>query len=92
MIHERYRLFILTALVKNDVLAWSDLKKLYQDVSDGNLQVHTKKLVSEGYVSRKKFLDKRNIPRSEFRITPFGRRALEQYLEHMRAIADAVKT
>ncbi|MFP4623438.1 MAG: winged helix-turn-helix domain-containing protein [Gemmatimonadota bacterium] len=89
LIHERVRLGIVSALAVNDALAFNDLKALL-DVTDGNLSAHARKLEEAGYLVCTKGYDGR-VPRTEYRITPTGRAALESYLEHMEALIRAVR-
>lgn len=89
LVHERVRLGILCALAVNASLSFNDLKALL-DTTPGNLSVHGRKLEDAGYVSCRKFFDDRT-PRTEFRITAAGRRALERYLGHMESLISAVK-
>jgi DNA-binding transcriptional ArsR family regulator len=84
VIHERMRLAIVSALAVNEALTFNELKALLK-TSDGNLSVHARKLEEAGYVSCSKFFEGR-VPRTEFRLAPPGRRALERYLEHMEAL------
>jgi DNA-binding PadR family transcriptional regulator len=58
--------------------------------TDGNLSVHARKLEDADYVACDKSFEGR-MPRTEYRLTPAGRRALEKYLVHMEAIIRAVK-
>ena len=90
VIHERLRLGIISALAVNDRLAFTDLRHLL-NTSDGNLSVHARKLEDAGYVQCHKGFEGR-VPRTEFRITPKGRRALEAYLNHMEALIAATRT
>lgn len=80
-IHERIRLGIVSALAINDSLSFNDLRRLLK-TTDGNLSVHARKLEEARYVTCNKFFDGR-IPRSEYRLTPTGRRALEKYIIQM---------
>jgi DNA-binding HxlR family transcriptional regulator len=80
-IHERIRLGIVSALAINDSLSFNDLRRLLK-TTDGNLSVHARKLEEARYVTCSKFFDGR-IPRSEYRLTPAGRRALEKYIAQM---------
>jgi len=84
LIHERLRLGILSALAAEKSLTFTELKKLL-DVSDGNLSVHARKLEDAAYVTCEKGFDGR-VPRTEYRITAAGRKALEKYLDHMEAL------
>src|ERR1043166_1900679 len=89
LIHERLRLGILSALAVNDTLSFNDLKKLMQ-TTDGNLSVHARKLEEAGYIACTKSFEGR-VPRTEYAITPGGRRALERYLDHMEALIRATR-
>ena len=84
LIHERLRLGILSALAVNESLTFNDLKKLNR-TTDGNLSVHARKLEEASYITCTKSFEGR-VPRTEYAITPVGRRALERYLDHMEAL------
>ena len=84
LIHERLRLGIVSALAVNDSLSFTDLKRLL-NTTDGNLSVHARKLEDASYVTCTKSFEGR-IPKTEYRLTGAGRRALEQYLDHMEAL------
>ena len=88
VIHERLRLAIVSALAVHDVLTFNELKAML-DASDGNLSVHARKLEDAGYLNCRKGYDGR-IPRTEYRLTANGRKALEQYLGHMEALIKRV--
>jgi DNA-binding HxlR family transcriptional regulator len=81
LIYERIRLGILSALAINESLTFNDLKRVLK-TSDGNLSVHARKLEEADYIRCKKFFDGR-VPRTEYRLTPHGRRAFEKYLRQM---------
>ena len=84
MIHERVRLGIISALAVNETLSFNDLKGLLE-ITDGNLSVHARKLEDAGYVRcTKSFVGRQ--PRTEFKLTSSGRRALETYLEQMESV------
>lgn len=89
LIHERMRLGIVSALAVNQSLTFNDLKQLLK-TTDGNLSVHTRKLEEAHYITCAKSFDGR-IPKTEFRLTATGRRALEQYLSHMEALIQATR-
>jgi DNA-binding HxlR family transcriptional regulator len=89
VIHERMRLGIVSALAVNDHLSFNDLKKLLK-TTDGNLSVHARKLEEAGYVTCEKYFEGR-MPKTEYRLTAPGRRALERYLDHMEAIIHATR-
>ena len=84
LIHERLRLGILSALAAEESLTFNDLKKLL-GATDGNLSVHARKLEDANYVVCEKGFDGR-VPRTEYRITSNGRKALEKYLDHMEVL------
>lgn len=81
LIHERIRLGIVSALATNDSLSFNDLKRVLK-TTDGNLSVHARKLEEAEYISCVKFFEGR-VPRTEYRLTAAGRRALAQYLDQM---------
>jgi DNA-binding HxlR family transcriptional regulator len=89
LIHERVRLGILSALAVNDTLTFNDLKALLS-TSDGNLSVHARKLEEAQYVACTKSFENRT-PRTQYRLTATGRRALERYLDHMEALIRATR-
>jgi DNA-binding MarR family transcriptional regulator len=89
LIHERLRLGMLSALAVNESLSFNDLKKLMQ-TSDGNLSVHARKLEEAHYITCTKSFEGR-MPRTEYSITPTGRRALERYLDHMEALIKSTR-
>jgi len=65
-------------------LSFNELKALLK-TTDGNLSVHARKLEDASYVTCTKSFEGR-IPKTEYRLTGAGRRALEQYLDHMEAL------
>jgi DNA-binding MarR family transcriptional regulator len=89
LIHERTRLAIISALAVNDSLTFNELKLLLS-VTDGNLSVHARKLEDAGYISCAKSFANR-LPKTEYRLSAAGRRALEKYLDHMEALIRATR-
>ena len=89
LIHERVRLGIVSALAVNRSLSFNELKGMLA-LTDGNLSVHARKLEEAGYLECSKSFEGRT-PRTEFRLTASGRRALEAYLDHMEALIHAVR-
>jgi DNA-binding MarR family transcriptional regulator len=89
LIHERIRLGIISALATNESLSFNDLKRLLQ-TTDGNLSVHGRKLEEAGYITCSKGFEGR-IPRSEYRLTARGRKALARYLEQMEDLIRRTK-
>jgi len=89
LIHERVRLAIVSALAVRDSLTFNELKALLK-TSDGNLSVHARKLEDADYVTCVKSFAGR-VPKTEYRLTALGRRALERYLDHMEALIRATR-
>lgn len=84
VIHSRIRLGIVSALAAGETLSFSNLKQLLAS-TDGNLSVHARKLEDAGYIEcLKSFQDR--TPKTEYRLTQSGRRALEAYLMQMERI------
>jgi DNA-binding HxlR family transcriptional regulator len=89
LIHERTRLGIVSALAVNTTLSFKALKKLI-GATDGNLSVHARKLEDAGYILCTKSFAGR-LPKTEYRLSASGRRALERYLDHMEALIHATR-
>ena len=89
LIHERMRLGIVSALAVNESLTFNDLKKLLK-TTDGNISVHARKLEDAQYIACAKSFEGR-VPKTEYRLTAAGRRALERYLDHMEALIRATR-
>jgi DNA-binding HxlR family transcriptional regulator len=89
LIHERVRLGIVSALAVAEPLSFNQLKSLLH-TTDGNLSVHARRLEEASYVTCTKSFEGR-IPKTEYRLTPAGRRALERYLDHMEALIHATR-
>lgn len=89
LIHERMRLGIVSALAVNDSLSFNELKELMK-TTDGNLSVHARKLEDAEYIACTKFFEGRT-PKTEYRLTTAGRRALERYLNHMEALIQTMR-
>jgi DNA-binding HxlR family transcriptional regulator len=89
LIHERLRLGIVSALAVNESLTFNDLKRLLK-TTDGNLSVHARKLEDAGYVACAKSFAGR-VPKTEYKLSAVGRRALEKYLAHMEALIQATR-
>ena len=84
LIHERIRLGIVSALAAEERMSFADLKQVLR-TSDGNLSVHARKLEEAGYIKVTKGFEDRK-PKTEYRLTTKGRRALEGYLAQMETI------
>jgi DNA-binding HxlR family transcriptional regulator len=89
LIHERIRLGIVSALAVNRSLTFNELKALLK-TTDGNLSVHARKLEEADYIVCTKSFDGR-LPKTEYRLTAAGRKALERYLDHMEALIRATR-
>lgn len=89
LIHERIRLAIVSALAANESLSFTDLKRLL-DTTDGNLSIHARKLEEAGYILCHKFFEGR-VPKTEYKITAAGRKALNKYLDHMESLIKAMR-
>jgi DNA-binding MarR family transcriptional regulator len=89
LLHDRMRLGIVSALAAMDEMSFTDLRSAL-NATDGNLSVHARKLEEAGYVSCEKTFSGRT-PRTEYKLTATGRRALEKYLDHMDAIIRAAR-
>lgn len=89
LIHGRVRLGIVSALAVHDTLAFNELKELLE-TTDGNLSAHARRLEEGGYLDCMKSFEGR-VPRTEYRLTDRGRRALKQYLDHMEALIEQVR-
>lgn len=89
LIHEHVRLGIVSALAVNRALTFNELKALLK-ASDGNLSVHARKLEEADYIVCAKSFEGRT-PKTEYRLTAAGRKALERYLNHMEALIRATR-
>jgi DNA-binding MarR family transcriptional regulator len=89
LIHERLRLGIISALAANESLTFNDLKSL-MNTTDGNLSVHARKLEDARYIACTKSFEGR-VPRTEYKLTAAGRRALESYLNHMESLIQQMR-
>jgi DNA-binding PadR family transcriptional regulator len=54
------------------------------------LSIHARKLEDAQYVTCTKTFENR-FPKTDYRLTATGRRALERYLDHMEAIIEATR-
>lgn len=89
LLHDRMRLGIVSALAAGDEVSFTDLKEALS-ATDGNLSVHARKLEEAGYVSCNKTFSGRT-PRTDYKLTAAGRKALEKYLDHMDALIKAAR-
>jgi DNA-binding MarR family transcriptional regulator len=84
LIHHRIRLGIVSALAGTDSLSFGEIKTLLK-TTDGNLSVHARKLEDAHYIECKKTFEDRR-PRTDYRLAPAGRNALNRYLDHMEVL------
>ena len=68
----------------HESLSFTEFKALV-GITDGNLSVHARKLEDAGYVECRKGFAGR-VPRTDYRLTVAGRRALDGYLDHMETL------
>ena len=86
-VHGPIRLGAMTALQIDGKLDFTALKKRLQ-VTDGSLGIHLQKLEEIKYIkSKKAFVGRR--PKTTYRLTATGRKALIKYLESMQKLLDA---
>jgi DNA-binding MarR family transcriptional regulator len=88
-IHEPIRLGIITALAVAERLSFNELRQRL-DTTDGNVSVHARKLEDAGYVSCHKGFEGR-VPRTEYKLTAAGRKAMERYFAQMTAIIEGAR-
>jgi len=80
---------IVSALAVNRSLTFNELKAMLK-TTDGNLSVHARRLEEADYIACMKSFDGR-LPKTEYRLTTAGRKALERYLNHMEALIRATR-
>jgi DNA-binding HxlR family transcriptional regulator len=85
-VHGPIRLGIMTALQVDGPLDFTTLKKRL-DTVDGSLNLHLGKLEECGYITNKKaFVALR--PKTTYKITTAGRKALANYLQSMKSLIE----
>lgn len=90
--HDRMRLGIVVVLLLNERASFTELRNAL-GMTDGNLNVHIRRLEEAGYIAAQK-LQERRVPHTEYTLTPAGRRALDAYLtqlDGLMAIARAAR-
>lgn len=88
-VHGPVRLGVMTSLRMNGELDFTTIKKSLK-VTDGSIGIHLQKLEEAGYIkSKKAFVGRR--PKTTYRLTPTGRKALIKYLESMQMLLDALE-
>ena len=88
-VHGPIRLGTMTALQIDGKLDFTTIKKRLQ-VTDGSLGIHLQKLEEVGYIKSKKAFVRRR-PKTTYKLTATGRKALIKYLESMQKLLDAVE-
>jgi DNA-binding PadR family transcriptional regulator len=84
VVHGPIRLGVLTALQADGPQDFTQLKRRLE-VADGAMGSHLGKLEEAGYIACKKaFIGRR--PKSTYRITAAGKRALRDYLDTLRKV------
>src|SRR5260370_8772204 len=73
----------------NRSLTFNELKAMLK-TTDGNVSVHARRLEEADYIACMKSFDGR-LPKTEYRLTASGRKALERYLNHMEALIRATR-
>ena len=87
-VHGPVRLGVLTALQMDGPLDFTTLKKRLE-VADGAMGLHLRKLEEIRYITcNKAFVGRR--PKSTYRISAKGQKALSNYLNAMQKLIDAV--
>ncbi len=85
-IHAPARLMILAFLAAVESADFTFLLN-QTGLTRGNLSTHVSKLEAAGYVEvNKEFVDR--IPRTLYKLTPDGRKAIAQYRENMLLVID----
>ena len=89
IIHQPIRLKVVAALFALDSDAEADFSFLrdHLELTDGNLGAHLEKLESAGYLLVHKAFIRRK-PKTFVRLSRTGRRAIEDYVEALRAVID----
>lgn len=90
LLQERIRLGIISALAVNPALSFNELKNLLK-TTDGNLSVHARRLEEAGLVKCIKSFAGR-IPKTEYKITDAGRKALERHLDEMEQLIAVMRS
>jgi DNA-binding MarR family transcriptional regulator len=89
-VHGPIRLGIMTALQVDGPLDFTTLKKRL-DTVDGSLNLHLGKLEECAYITSKKtFVDLR--PKTTYKITTTGRKALANYLQNMKSLIEYMES
>ncbi|HUV41838.1 MAG TPA: transcriptional regulator [Sedimentisphaerales bacterium] len=88
-VHGPIRLGTMTALQIDGELDFTTLKKRLH-VTDGSIGIHLQKLEEVGYIKSKKAFVRRR-PKTTYKLTATGKKALLKYLASMQKLLDAVE-
>jgi DNA-binding HxlR family transcriptional regulator len=89
-VHGPIRLGIMTALHVDGPLDFTTLKRRIE-TADGSLNLHLGKLDECGYItSKKEFVHLR--PKTTYKITATGRKALAKYLQSMKSLIEYLES
>ena len=89
VLHEKSRLAIVSFLAAADSVTFRELKESLA-MTDGNLSVHLRVLEESGYIEiEKSFVGRK--PQTRVSLNRQGRKALEQYVDHLEAIVRQVR-
>lgn len=86
VIHEPARLMLVALLSAVESADFLYLLK-ESDLTKGNLSVHLSKLEEAGYVEVEKTF-RGKMPHTEYRLTPKGRTAFDQYRKSLSSVLD----
>ncbi len=84
IIHERTRLWIVSALAAQNTMSFVSLKKLL-DLSDGNLNAHLRVLEDNAYIEVEKTFVNRK-PRTTYNLTLKGKKEFRCYIDELEMI------
>jgi DNA-binding MarR family transcriptional regulator len=79
---------IASALAGSRWMSFVDLRDAV-GTTDGNLSAHARRLEQAGYLACEKGFEGR-IPRTRYRLTAAGRRALARYVARMKTLLDGL--
>jgi len=88
-VHGPIRLGTMTALQIDGELDFTTLKKRLH-VTDGSIGIHLQKLEEVGYIKSKKAFVRRR-PKTTYKLTATGKKALLKYLASMQKLLDSVE-
>jgi len=81
---EKTRLSIIMILSRNGTASFNQFKSFLEG-TDGTTYAHLEKLVKEGYITKKKEIAGMAV-QTVYTLTPYGKKALEDYLSFMEEL------